>query len=148
MEPGYPELQHCRDEVAGKLADLVSAVPEPDAQSLPPERWAQLAWPVPCKPDEVRCEGRSCAAKVLEGATRLESMVLPTLKLKVAESRWPAASSKSAQPLVLPESLQPARAPSAPEEEEVCQRMPALERKRSVSQLAWARLLSEPERPP
>lgn len=109
----YPAPQHCLDAVAGKLADPVPAVPESDAQLLPPERWAQQAWAVPCTPDAVRCAGQSCAATVLAGAAQSEPMVLLPWKLEAATARRLGASSNSAQQPVLPASLQRVPAPSA-----------------------------------
>lgn len=58
----HPEQPLRLDGDAGKLADPVPDVRAPDGQVLPPARLAQPVEAAPCIPDEVRSEGRSCAA--------------------------------------------------------------------------------------
>jgi hypothetical protein len=61
---GRPEPLSRLGEDAGKLADPVPGVPEPDVRWLPPVRSEQLARAEPCTRDAVRCAVRSCAAMV------------------------------------------------------------------------------------
>lgn len=61
-EDALPELRHCPDEDAEKLAGPGPDVQAPDAQVPQLGRLAQLARAVPCTPDEARCGARSCAA--------------------------------------------------------------------------------------
>ena len=92
------ELLSHLGEDAGRLADLVLGVPEPDARLLLPARLVQLARAELCTPDAVPYAGRSCAAMVLAAA------VVQSASLVVS---WP------------PELLAVAGLPSAESQEEL-----------------------------
>lgn len=82
-------------EDAGKLADPVLDVPEPDARLLPPVRSEQLARAEPCTRDAVRCAAQSCAAVVLVAA--VAQWALPVLLLPELAAVAALASAESQQ---------------------------------------------------
>ena len=90
----HREPQHCLGEDAGKLADPVPDVQEPDALLLPPERLAQMSW-APCTRDEVPCGERSCEAKAF--AHVVAQLVSWPLKLVAVTARQAASQKLEAQ---------------------------------------------------
>jgi len=126
-EGAHPEPPYCLGVGAEKLADPVLDVQGPDAQSLPPERLAQLNWSAPYTPDEVPCGGQSCAVTALADAlAQLAARALWLLEALPAAVQ-PAGLQQLKPHLVAPEAAQLAGARAAPVQALLAARQQSLE---------------------
>ena len=108
VEDASPEQRHRPDAGVEKLAAREPDAREPDASSLPLERLALLASPVPGTRDEVRCEEQSCAETAFAGAAaQLGPLVSQLLRPVAAATRRVGPSRKSEPQLGPQEASRP-----------------------------------------
>jgi hypothetical protein len=139
-EDEYPEPPQCQDEGAGKLADPVLDVQEPDAQEPQPEQLARPALSEPCTPDAAQYGARSCVVAALGDAVAQLAQLFssPRERRPVAAPATEAVQKLEPQ-IVLPEPTQLAYgsvAQAVPVEEQrrrMAALLAALELKMSVS---------------
>lgn len=101
------------DEDAGKLADPVPGVPEPDVRSLPPVRSAQLGQGAPYTPGADPYAVRSCAATVTAVAVAQWAWLLWLLPELLAVAALKAAELRESESQLGLREAQPADVPVA-----------------------------------